>query len=195
MGIIAQLFDKGKHRRHQQEVDRLYELYKQPFIAYLGKYYHTDPETARDLYQESFADLCQNVREGRYAEREASLKSYLFEIGKRKACNRLRSDKRRTDEAPNLFSEWIAANETSHEWMQAQEVTARLVQEAEESCRRVLTLFYWERLPMAEIARRMNYKDADVAKNKKSSCLRRLSFELQKRLETIDIHWKRKEKK
>ena len=48
---------------------------------------------------------------------------------------------------------------------------------------------------MAEIALRMNYKDADVAKNKKSSCLRRLTFELQKRLETIDIHWKKKEKK
>lgn len=43
-----------------------------------------------------------------------------------------------------------------------------LVQETEDICRRVLTFFYWERLSMAEIAERMNYKDADVAKNKKA---------------------------
>ena len=172
MGIIAQLLGKGKTGR-QEEVTRLYELYKPPFLSFLRKYYGIDKETACDLYQESFITLCQNVRDGKYTEGQASLKTYLFEIGKRKACN------------------WMGSNKMEPE----EEIAAQLVQETEEICRRVLTLFYWERLPMAEIALRMNYKDADVAKNKKSSCLRRLTFELQKRLETIDIHWKRKEKK
>ena len=187
MGIIAQLIGKGKHGR-QQEVTRLYELYKPPFVSFLRKYYGIDNETAYDLYQESFTDMCQNVRNGKYTEGQSSLKTYLFEIGKRKACNWMRGNRMEPEEKQNLFSEWIAANETSREWTEAQEVAAQLVQETEETCRRVLALFYWERLPMAEIALRMNYKDADVAKNKKSSCLRRLTFELQKRLETNDIH-------
>lgn len=194
MGIIAQLLGKGKHGR-QQEVTRLYELYKPPFVSFLRKYYGIDNETAYDLYQESFTDMCQNVRNGKYTEGQSSLKTYLFEIGKRKACNWMRGNRMEPEEEQNLFSEWIAANETSRGWTEAQEVAAQLVQETEETCRSVLTLFYWERLPMAEIALRMNYKDADVAKNKKSSCLRRLTFELQKRLEAIDIHWKKKEKR
>lgn len=194
MGIIAQLFNGGKADR-QKEVARLYELYREPFVSFLRKYYGIDEETACDLYQDSFTALCQNVRNGRYKEGQVSLKTYLFEIGKRKACNWLRSNRMKPKEQQLLFSEWIAGNQAPREWAEAQEIAAQLVQETEVICRRVLTLFYWERLPMAEIALRMNYKDADVAKNKKNSCLRRLTFELQKRLEAIDIHWKRKEKK
>lgn len=194
MGIIAQLFGTGKVAR-PKEVARLYELYRQPFVSFLRKHYAIDEETAYDLYQESFTDLCQNVQTGRYTEGQASLRTYLFEIGKRKACNWLRRNRMEPEEKQNLFSEWLEAQETSREWAEAQEITTRLLQETEEICRKVLTLFYWERLSMAEIAARMNYKDADVAKNKKSSCLRRLTFELQRRLEAADIHWKRKEKK
>ena len=192
MGIIKQLFRSGKSGR-EREVDRLYELYKAPFVSFLRKQYGIDEETALDLYQDSFSTLCQNVQNGNYTEGHTSLKTYLFEIGKRKACNWLR--RKRMEKEQSLFSEWITANEISREWEEAQEIAARLVQETEDICRRVLTFFYWERLSMAEIAERMNYKDADVAKNKKSSCLRRLTFALQKRLEDADIHWKRKEKK
>ena len=192
MGIIKQLFRSGKSGR-EREVDRLYELYKAPFVSFLRKQYGIDEETALDLYQDSFSTLCQNVQNGNYTEGHTSLKTYLVEIGKRKACNGLRRN--RMEKEQSLFSEWITANEISREWEEAQEIAARLVQETEDICRRVLTFFYWERLSMAEIAERMNYKDADVAKNKKSSCLRRLTFALQKRLEDADIHWKRKEKK
>ena len=109
MGIIAQLLGKGKTGR-QEEVTRLYELYKPPFLSFLRKYYGIDKETACDLYQESFITLCQNVRDGKYTEGQASLKTYLFEIGKRKACNWMRSNKMEPEEEQNLFSEWIAAN-------------------------------------------------------------------------------------
>lgn len=174
----------------------MYELYRQPFVSFLRKNYPIDEETAYDLYQDSFADLCQNVQTGKYTEGEASLKTYLFGIGKRKTCNWLRSNHRmEPEEEQNLFAEWLEAQEISPEWTKAQEIATQLVKETEDICRRVLTSFYWERLSMAEIALQMGYKDADVAKNKKNSCLRRLTFELQRRLEAVDIHWKRKEKK
>ena len=110
MGIIAQLLGKGKTGR-QEEVTRLYELYKPPFLSFLRKYYGIDKETACDLYQESFTALCQNVRDGKYTEGQASLKTYLFEIGKRKACNWMRSNSMEPEEKQSLFSEWIAAKD------------------------------------------------------------------------------------
>lgn len=195
MGIIAKLLGTAKEYR-EKEIDRLYEAYKKPFIAFILSNFGLDAEEARDLYQESFADMCRNVRSGQYVEGSATLKTYLFEIGRRKACNRLRAANRMPEDEQVLISEWLAAQESPPpDWVQAQEIAARLVQEMDDLCRRVLTYFYWERLPMTEIAARMNYKDADVAKNKKSSCLRRFSYELQRRLEAADIHWKRKEKK
>lgn len=155
MGIIKQLFRSGKSGR-EREVDRLYELYKAPFVSFLRKQYGIDEETALDLYQDSFSTLCQNVQNGNYTEGHTSLKTYLFEIGKRKACNWLRRN--RMEKEQSLFSEWITANEISREWEEAQEIAARLVQETEDICRRVLTFFYWEHLSMAEIAERMNYQ-------------------------------------
>ena len=92
MGIIKQLFRSGKSGR-EREVDRLYELYKAPFVSFLRKQYGIDEETALDLYQDSFSTLCQNVQNGNYTEGHTSLKTYLFEIGKRKACNWLRRNR------------------------------------------------------------------------------------------------------
>lgn len=102
MGIIKQLFRSGKSGR-EREVDRLYELYKAPFVSFLRKQYGIDEETALDLYQDSFSTLCQNVQNGNYTEGHTSLKTYLFEIGKRKACNWLRRN--RMEKEQSLFSE------------------------------------------------------------------------------------------
>lgn len=180
----------------EKEIARLYELYKTPFIRFLLKNYTLDELTAEDIYQESFNALCQNIREGRYQEKNASLRTYLFKIGKNKACDRLRKNRlQEPEDMQNLLSEWIEENDDEKEWHQAQDIARLLVQEADDGCREVLTLYYWDRLRMSEIALRMNYQSEQVAKNKKSSCLRRLTYELIRRLEATDIFWKQYKKK
>jgi len=47
-------------------------------------------------------------------------------------------------------------------------------------CQRVLKMYYYERLRMSEIARKMGYLNDQVAKNKKSSCLRKLKHHVLK---------------
>lgn len=180
----------------EKEIARLYGLYKTPFIQFLLKYYTLDEQTAEDVYQESFTALCQNIREGRFKEENASLKTYLFKIGKNKACDLLRKNRMlEPEDMQNLLSEWIEESNSEQEWHQAQDIARLLVQEADEGCREVLILYYWYRLKMTEIASRMKYQSEQVAKNKKSSCLRRLTYELRKRLEATDIFWKQYKKK
>lgn len=195
MGIIKHLFaPKTPPWKREKEVARLYELYKQPFITFLMKYYQLDEQTATDIYQESFAALCQNVTSGRYDDDKGfSLKTYLFEIGKHHACNWLRANrKHEPEQISTIFGEWLEGSDSNSEWTRASEIAAQLVNESEEGCRRILTLYYWNGLRMADIAREMSYKTEQVAKNKKSSCLRRLTYELRRRMEAADIYWKKK---
>lgn len=189
MGIFKQLFGPDR-RESNQEIDRLYHLYKQPFVQFALKYYPVDEATALDVYQESFMALYQNVRDGKYKETQVSLKTYLFEIGKRQLCKWLTAaHKIETTDIQLLSSEWVDQQYEAEDWAKAQELVACLLTQADEVCKKVLTLYYWEKQKMEEIARQMNYKTEQVAKNKKSSCLRRLAFELKKRLQASDIYW------
>lgn len=44
----------------------------------------------------------------------------------------------------------------------------------QEPCHTLLTLFYYQRLPMNEVAAQLNYKNPDVAKSQKSRCMKKL---------------------
>ena len=50
----------------------------------------------------------------------------------------------------------------------------KLLESLGKDCKRVLVLYYYERLKMKEIAGIMNFANDQVAKNKKSSCLKKL---------------------
>lgn len=178
----------------EAEVRKLYELYKSPFISFAQRNYGIDNETAEDIYQDSFLIMYHNVRSGEYEERFAkhnvSLKTYLFEIGKHRIYNHLSRERKEISMVQNLISEWSVLQYDSKEWNKAQQVVSLLIKEADTDCNKVLFLYYWKHYSMAEIARTMRYKTEQVAKNKKSSCLRRFSFELKKRLEAAGINWR-----
>ncbi len=178
-------------RTHSQETNReieyLYELYKQPFIQFAIRNYPIDAETAADVYQESFTAMYENIRNGKYTDRKTSLKTYLFEIGKHHIFKSLNKEQKEASVVQTLASEWARQNYSSEEWNEAQGIVAQLIEDADTDCNKILTLYYWEHRKMEEIARCMNYKSEQVAKNKKSSCLRRLSFELKRRLEAAGI--------
>lgn len=170
-----------------KEIENLYELYKPPFILFAISNYPISKDTAIDIYQESFTAMYQNIRSGKYTERNVSLKTYLFEIGKHHIFKYISKEQKENDILQMLASEWNVRQFPPEEWNEAQKIVSELLEEADTDCNKVLILYYWERRKMEEIARYMNYKTEQVAKNKKSSCLRRLSFELKRRLESVGI--------
>ena len=50
----------------------------------------------------------------------------------------------------------------------------RLLKGLGESCKNILVYYYYERLKMKEIMTLMNFSSEQVAKNKKSSCMKKL---------------------
>lgn len=182
----------GELYRYNKDIANLYELYKPPFISFALKNYPIEKETAVDIYQESFTCMCENIRNGKYTDRGNSLKTYLFEIGKHQICNYLNKKRIEFVSMQNLSCEWVEQHTDGEEWIEAQNIVHQLIEESDEDCNLILRLYYWKRLKMEEIAQQMSYKTEQVAKNKKSSCLRRFTFELKKRLVAVGIDWKHK---
>lgn len=187
MKILDYIRKNNRSREVGKEIENLYELYKQPFILFATKNYPISSDTAADIYQESFTAMYQNIKSGKYTERNISLKTYLFEIGKHHIFKCLNREQQEIDTLQTLASEWSARQFPVEEWNEAQNIVSKLLEEADADCNKVLILYYWEHRKMEEIAQYMNYKTEQVAKNKKSSCLRRLSFELKRRLEAVGI--------
>lgn len=171
----------------EEGVEQLYAHYRPLFIGYIRKRYQLEEEVASDIYHDSFLLMMDNIRTGKYQQQDASLLTYLLGIGKHLVLKRFQKE----DKLP-LVAEWVSELLPDTDWKYAQEEAYRLVSEDDSVCNRILRFFYWDRLSMAEIAERLEYQSAEVAKSKKNSCLRRFSFELKRRLEGKDIFYKLK---
>lgn len=161
----------GRHVAH------LYDLYRGEFAAFARRCYSLDEAAAAEIYQESFIALYENIRRGKLTRLSVSLKTYLFRIARNKILNARRDAAGKNEELREAFPE--TGND---EWTARQEIVYRTVQEMQEPCNSVLTLYYWERRSMEEIARKLNYAGAQVAKNRKLACMRKLKAVLTAKL-------------
>lgn len=171
----------------EKSMEQLYTLYRGQFIGYLQKRYQLEEEMASDIYHDSFLLMMDNIRTGKYRKQDASLLTYLLGIGKNLVLKKLK----KKNERP-LVAGWISELLPDTDWKSALEEAGRLIGEGETVCNQILQLFYWEKLSMSDIAERLGYQSAEVAKSKKNSCMRRFSFELKRRLESRGIYYKLK---
>lgn len=144
-------------------------------------------DEAVDIYQESFLALYRNVAQRKLTQLTCSLKTYLFRIGRNLLLKQCRQKKgeylTRSADLP------IDATEEPEnpEWMRKQEIANRVIASLEEPCHTVLTLYYWHRKSMKEIADALQYKNDQVAKNKKGSCLKKLKIVLLEHFKKEDL--------
>lgn len=171
----------------EKSMEQLYTLYRGRFIGYIQKRYQLEKEMVSDIYHDSFLLMMDNIRTGKYQKQDASLLTYLLGIGKNLVLKKLR----KKNERP-LVAGWISELLPDTDWKSALEEAGRLIGEGETVCNQILQLFYWEKLSMSDIAERLGYQSAEVAKSKKNSCMRRFSFELKRRLESKGIYYKLK---
>lgn len=160
-------------RGNSSAISKLYDAYCREFISFACGSFNVNRDTAADIYQESFIALHQNIQSGKLTNFSVSLKSYLFHIGKHKLMNHHRHlSTHRHEEIGDLH--FNIAHCESQDWLRKQEITYEAVLRMTEPCNTVLTLYYWEKQSMADIARRMEYKNEQVAVNRKSLCMKKL---------------------
>jgi DNA-directed RNA polymerase specialized sigma24 family protein len=105
-------------------------------------------------------------------------------IGRNLWLKQLRKELRYSDADP-ADAEKMSAN-VSTERLDLMKIV-QMVEQLDENCRKLLTLFYFEALDMEQIALRMGYNNADTAKAKKYQCFKRLEGKVKAQFNKEDF--------
>lgn len=129
-------------------------------------------EEAKDIYQEAFIAVWQNLKAGRFiAQNGSSMEAYLFQIVKYKWYDYLKAAKR-MKLLPVEDHGFIKAAYNEEEQHYIEKVEQHF-KNLGEPCKEVLTLFYFMKKNMQQIAACFSWTEA-TAKNNKYRCLQRL---------------------
>ncbi len=131
-------------------------------------------DEVKDLFQESLLVFYEAVKQDKY-EVNAKISTYLFSVMKHKWINSMNKKK------PGYFTgeEQSAINKDMNidERIGFYEKSKRVdyfMNKLKDDCKRILLLFYYNQVSMKKIALQMNFKNEQIARNKKSLCLKTL---------------------
>jgi len=159
----------------------LYRSNRKPVTAFVLRNNGTQDD-AEDMLQEALVVLWERVRSGRF-EYTAKLDTFVFATVKNMWMRRLFRKRREVPERENAGEKPDDALSALEDMITREE--SRIVREAldeiGEPCQKLLLLFYWEELPMDEIASRLGFANAETAKSKKYQCKKALQALLLER--------------
>ena len=126
-----------------------------------------------DIYGQACIDLMDNVKDGKLKEGESvNLAGYLYTICMRRA---IRAEERRKTEEKRMQGLSYGSIEFDQDDQDAiDEVLAfldKVLASIPDRCRKILRRFYWDKMPMKDIAAAMGLKNDDVAKATKNKCM------------------------
>lgn len=131
---------------------------------------------AEDIFQEAMIVLYNYSRESSFTL-SCSIKTYIYSVCRNLWLKQLRKRDRQVTVKDFETFESIGAEEYTEDNEQVNLVT-NAMQQLGEGCRKILTLFYYHKKNMEEIAAEMGYTNADNAKNQKYKCLQHLKTKL-----------------
>jgi len=159
---------------NKQELEKVYIMYRTVFIKWMVSQYKLSLDEAADIYQQTILVLYENIINEKLISLKSSMKTYLFSIGKNKAYEWNRKQRKYS----GMPVQDLPANEED----QTQEAyTNQLLNISQKSlkilgnpCKTLLELYYFHRRNMQEIADQMGYKNENSTKNQKYKCLNKL---------------------
>ena len=148
----------------------------------LGKVGHI---TFDDVFEEACLALMDHVKDGKVKEGAGTnLSGYLFTICWRTALRQGNREKhpKEPEKAQTRANGVLLASEPNEEQAQdpdeaeaaekeAFDFLDRVLASIPEDCRRLLRLFYWDKMPMKDIAPALGLRNENVAKTKKNRCM------------------------
>lgn len=176
------------HSGNEYETKYIFYEYRAEFLNYGRKNFALDQEKLSDIYQDSFTAVVQNIKNDRLTQLSCSFKTYLFRVARNQALNLLNKTTHYTyiPIEPESEEEELLYTEADT-WNEKQNIVYHIVSALEPPCSQILNLFYWNKKSMNEIARIMGYKTEQVAKNRKSICLKHVKERVMEEFRKEDL--------
>src|SRR4051794_41115573 len=83
-------------------LQQFYSAHRREFISWVQKAFGYPPEEATDIYQDSIIVVYENILSEKITSLNASLKTYLFSIGKNKLLRKIDKDKKLESEPESI---------------------------------------------------------------------------------------------
>lgn len=152
----------------------LYQAHEKSIVKFVLKN-NGNVENGKDVFQDALIIFFKNARKPSF-ELSTPIGGYIYSVSRNLWLKELRknnrivsledTEKQFEEIEDNVFAEMLTNEKT--------EMLKQIVFQLGENCRRILAYYYYDRMRMEQIAERMGYKNQQVAKNKKSKCLRAL---------------------
>ena len=151
------------------ELDKVYLEVKPKFMNYARRQFpQFTYEEIEDVYQDVIIAFYQNIKRGILKEINSNLSAYLIQIGKIKLIHLHESKKKERNAKEHIFANESNKEEYDHN---IENAVKFIYSKMSDACKQILSLFYFEKKSMEEIALILDYKNADTVKSKKSRCI------------------------
>jgi RNA polymerase sigma factor (sigma-70 family) len=119
---------------------------------------------AQDIFQETVVTFIETVEKDKFRG-ESSIKTFLVAIARNTWLNELKR-RERSEHREEVYEKSKPEEEPD---------VSELLGKLGESCKKILTFFYYENLSMKEMLDHLPYENEQVVRNKKYKCLQQLT--------------------
>lgn len=156
-------------------LEKVYMHYRNPFILYASRHYNINEELLKEIFQDVMISFYNNIVEEKLTQLNCSIKTYLFEIGKRLIHKELRKKGIETiNDDKGIFLSYAEPIVYTDNQSEMQQMIIAELHKLGERCYTLLHLFYFANRTMEHIATEMKFSNEDSAKTQKYKCFEKL---------------------
>lgn len=173
----VRLLENIRAGRHEL-LDHLYRDHRDAFLRYAQQQLYANEEDAADCFQDAVIVFYKNVTSNKLTELTCSIRTYLFAVGKRMIYRK--NQQRRRESPVDLETERNPADELDLDIFQRidddhrRQILAAAMSRLGDTCRNILTLFYYHRYPIESIQQSLSMSSPGAVRVKKMRCLDQL---------------------
>lgn len=163
----------------ERSIDYLYQKYYGMMTKMVLKNSGTEDE-AKDIYQDALIVFWQKVANNNLVL-TSKISTYIYSI-----CQNLW--RKELDRKKRLSNEEVDGNVIIEiDKKERIEIINQVINNLGDTCRKVLTYYYFDNLSMTEIAEKLGFANADTAKTKKYKCKKELDEKIKSQYSVSDF--------
>ncbi len=178
--VLVEILRSGDRQKVNKALAQLYVQHSEAIKQLVTKNSGTESE-AEDIFQDTVLTFYTQLRH-KNLQLNCNIQTYLYSIARNLWLDELRKRKRKVKlvETHTFIPVQEDHLSTLLETEQSQQM-AKLISMLDEKCQQVLIHFYFDRYRMQQIANLLGFANEQVAKNKKSKCLKKLKTLVEER--------------